>query len=106
MPASGAAACAPDESIRRTPYPRGRSPASDREIGHRHVGVNPVLVVVTAAAIALPLSVFPFRIGPRRVQQLFFRENGSWRPYARGARVAALAALLLMALRVTPRGGA
>ena len=41
-----------------------------------------------------------------RVQQLFLRENGSWRPFARGAWVAALAALLLTAVRVTPRGGA
>lgn len=106
MPAGGVAACAPDESIRRTSYPRRRFPVSDCKIGHRHAGVTSVLVVVTAAAIALLLSVFPFRIGPRRVQPLLFRENGSSRPYARGARVAALAALLLIALRVTPRGGA
>ena len=62
--------------------------------------------MTTRLVLALLLSVFPFRIGPRRVQPLFFRENGSSRPYARGARVAALAALLLIAIRVTPRGGA
>jgi hypothetical protein len=67
------------------------------------MAVAPLFVVLTAAAIALLLSVFPFRVGPERIQHVFFRDNGSWRPFGRAAWLSALIALLVIAVWVTPR---
>jgi hypothetical protein len=69
------------------------------------MGVTPLLVFVAAAAIALLLSVFPFRVAPEAVQRLFFHANGRWKSFGRAAWFCALATSLILALWATPRPG-
>ena len=70
------------------------------------MGAAPILVVVVAACIGMLVSLALFRVGPDALRNLFFLPTGAWRRHGRLAWLAAVIALSLFGLLVTPHGAA
>ena len=70
------------------------------------MGVTALLVVVVAAGIGVLVSLALFRVGPDVLRDLFFLPTGAWRRHGRLAWLAAVIALSLIGLYVTPHGAA
>ena len=67
------------------------------------MGVTPLLVAVVAGCIGILVSLALFRVGPTALQNVFFLPSGAWRRFGRLGWLAAMVALLLVGVLVTPR---
>ena len=66
------------------------------------MGAASLLVVVVTACIGILVSLAMFRAGPEALRTLFFLPDGSWRRFGWPAWLAAMIALSLIGLVVTP----
>ena len=66
------------------------------------MGVTSFLVAAVAGCIGVLVSLALFRVGPVTLRNLFFLRTGAWRPYGRLGWFAAVVALVLVGVLITP----
>ena len=67
------------------------------------MGGASIFVIVVAVGIALLTSLLLFGVAPAWMRSVFLRPNGAWRRFGRFGLLSALAAMLLLAMLVTPQ---